>query len=966
MGGLFKSKTISNTATKIADFQINSATYGAVVPFPYGTTRRSGNVIDYYDFKQIPHTTTQRSGKGGTKVQNTDWTYEVACLIGLGEGPLPGIGRVWKDDEILNSPAAMGLTFFAGEHGQAPWAYTLSKYPEKALPYSGLAYVAGVIDLGSSGSLPNLNFELRGHLLETGDGIDANPADVINTIIFDAINGIGFGQSGIVQEGLSRLRTFCKAADLLISDPAETDRKKAYEIINDICDLANTFGFWSQSRLKLVPLCDEYLNANGAEYIPDNTPIYDLNEDDYLEDKDGKLITFERTDNSQAYNQTTIEFINRANNYEVESVQGEILTDINRRGLRPADTESIPYLYTKPRAQYVADVKVLKYLYGRNRYIFRLDWSYCLLEPGDKVTLSRSSPNLKLSFLPVIIDEVEEAEDGELEFIAIGKPPGLYSPARYTIHEADRPRIEYNAAPGNVNEPVIFEAPGELSGGDLEAWVAISGQGEYWAGSYVWGSLEGESYKQIGTIGNPNRTGTLLQALPLGESLDTANVLKVSTAESRSELLSVSQEVFEAKKSLLYVGGEFISYKNATLTGAYTYEISNLQRGLFGSTIKEHSAGERFAIISDNLFKYPYTAADIGKTIYLKFASFNIWGTATENLEDVEEYQHILTGDQSGVGTPPDLDYFSVSVLGGDLVFSFRRNGTDGTINGYDIRKGEIFEASQLVARVAGKETDQATVPAVIGAEQKYWIASFNDSGYCAQPLYDTIDIDSLPEREVVISQTDYITPVSTISGDGVATGSVIAQKGGPAYDELLTKTYTEMLSLSMFGPAQNSVTVTGGIIDIGKIGKVIVSVNERWVVSPDQPSIIEIITSTDGENWTDWKLLTAGAINAQYIELRETIRGVKKAGIIRGVDVTINAFSTTLVFRDVVVPVGGLHITYPVPYVNKPANIVSPNGMVRHVKKTNETRYGFDLQLMSADGLTDIGGIADISSGGF
>jgi hypothetical protein len=45
---------------------------------------------------------------------------------------------------------------------QYPWGYMVTNHPSKALSYSGVCYVAGVIDLGDSSSLPNYTFEYYG------------------------------------------------------------------------------------------------------------------------------------------------------------------------------------------------------------------------------------------------------------------------------------------------------------------------------------------------------------------------------------------------------------------------------------------------------------------------------------------------------------------------------------------------------------------------------------------------------------------------------------------------------------------------------------------------------------------------------------------------------------------------------------------------------------------------------------
>ena len=47
--GFWRSHNSTTTAERINEFQINSASYGEVVPEVLGTTRQSGNVI-YYDY----------------------------------------------------------------------------------------------------------------------------------------------------------------------------------------------------------------------------------------------------------------------------------------------------------------------------------------------------------------------------------------------------------------------------------------------------------------------------------------------------------------------------------------------------------------------------------------------------------------------------------------------------------------------------------------------------------------------------------------------------------------------------------------------------------------------------------------------------------------------------------------------------------------------------------------------------
>lgn len=631
MGG----KTTRTSDTKVLEFKINSATYGLSVPVILGTARISPNVIDWFDFTTIPHTETTRTGKGGgSKTEHTTYTYTAAVLLGLAEGPIGGVGRVWSDDMVYNSLSALGLTLFNGAFGQSPWSYTQSKYPAKALPYSGLAYVAGVMDLNSSGGLPQLNFEVKGMLRETGDGIDVNPADAIQFICTDPVNGVGFGVGGIDMESLERYRTYCKAADLLITVEA-TETKKAYEIINEICQATNTIVFWSQNKLKLVPRCDERLERNGVVYEPDNTPLYELDERDFLDTGGAALVEFEREDNAEAYNHVPVEFINRANGYEKEIADGEILSDINRRGRRSKSAVNLPYLRTKERAQYVANLLVAASLYGRNKYSFKLGWPHCLLEPGDFVTIY--DPVISPNPIPVIIDEIEESEDGDLDVVAIGRKPGANSGARYATHEADRPSIDYNAPPGDT-VATIFDLSPEIANG-LAACIAVSGN-DTWGGCSVWVSDTGEAYQQIGSIDGPSRHGVLTADLPAGAAIDTVNVLQVQMYSG--QLLSGTEADAQNLNTLCWVDGELIAYTTATLTGEKQYNLSYLIRGAYNTPITEHLAGSKFVRLDPYLFKYPFTVEQLGRQIYLKLTSRNMFGVAEQTLDEAEAIPYIL------------------------------------------------------------------------------------------------------------------------------------------------------------------------------------------------------------------------------------------------------------------------------------------------------------------------------------
>lgn len=623
MGFLFhRGKNTTSRADMIADFQINTASYGEVVPEILGTTRVSGNIIDYEDFTAHEHKTTTRTGKGGgSKHTDISYTYTVAAAIALCEGPIAGIGKVWKDKEVYQYPNEnIQLTLFNGAVAQAPWPYMTSKHPDKALPYSGLAYMAGVVDLGDRGSLPQYNFEVYGKLRDTGDGVDVNPADYIEHVL----QSVG---ADVQIEGIENFRAYCKAADILISTPPAQKSAKAQQIINDIAEITNSLVFWSTDRLKIVPLADKPIGT----WTPANQIQYNLTADDFIAGTDGQLILYKRKDTSEAYNEATVEFINRANSYEKETVSFEVVADVQRNGLKPASKKTAHYLYTKARAQYYAEQLAMKRLYAKTQYTFRLDWAFCTLEVGDLVTLTDEACQLNKQI--VVITAVNEAADGQLEFTAEGKPAGTYAPARYDVHENERPFIDYNQAAPSVNDVVIFQTVGDVGGNQV--FIGVNAPAG-WGGCSVWLSDTGENYSRIGSITQQARMGRTRLAFN-----ETANACEVTL--NQGMLKGGTHIDAERANTLCWVNGEALSYEGANMAPNNQFSLTGLVRGQYGTNAISHNAGERFIRVDEALFRYPYRKEDIGKTIHLKFTSMNLFGSNEQELDEVQAYQYTLT-----------------------------------------------------------------------------------------------------------------------------------------------------------------------------------------------------------------------------------------------------------------------------------------------------------------------------------
>ena len=618
----FRGPNIVTRANKISTFTVNTAEYGTAVPEIYGTTRIGGNIIYYDDFTAHEHKETHRAGKGGGKQTNITYTYSVATIIGLCEGQIAGIGRIWKDKEVYNYPSEeVGLSLFDGASTQAPWSYVAQHHPDKSLPYGGLAYMAGVIDLGDSAAMPTYNFEVKGKLLSTGDGVDVNPADYIRTLL-DRV-----GLSDVTIENLDEYRKYCKEADLLISTPADADESAVRDIVKEITGLTNAHIFWSNDRYKIVITEDR----PAGNWTPDKTVQYDLTADDFIPQSDGALVTYQRKDSADIYNRFPVEFSNRVNSYEKESVAYQFSEDIANHGLRQANTINARYVYTKARAVKVAEMAARKNKYGRNQYTFTLDWAFCRIEPGDLVRISDRYSGIDRQV--VRVTAVTEDDSGMLTVTAVSVPPGNYSAATYDVHDVDRPYIDYNkTAPDTV--PVIFQPPADLTADGLELWIAAKGKADGWGGCTVYVSDDNTNYRTVGQIAGSARCGKLIN-----------NITKDSTdiiVSCNDQLLSGTPQDAERKNTLCWIGGECLSYVTATLLSTGNYKLSGCIRGQYNTTPAAHSAGADFVRLDNAVLHLDFAKDDIGKKIYIKFCSYNIFGAGNQDLSEVKAYEYTL------------------------------------------------------------------------------------------------------------------------------------------------------------------------------------------------------------------------------------------------------------------------------------------------------------------------------------
>lgn len=781
--------TVSQEEPRINALKYEQSTFGATKSVVYGTNRICGNIIDSVDFTSIAHTTTTgggaaaqgkggRGGGGGGQTQTT-YTYKSRVLIGLCYGEIQGIKKILIEDEV-HSLSDLGFNLFRGTKNQGAWGEMRTRHPERALNYRNLAYVAGYIDLTSSASVPQFNFEVNGKFTSNTDDIDpvitegfsfstsegtlttasasldyaqyyisdkscqvvyytangeertienfsryskngnsytfnfgglgatsahvylnynstvrldANPKDIIFDILTDKTYGMGFPEDAI--DNLQNFSDFCIASNVFIS-PVYDTQTEAQEILSDIAEIANSTFVWSQGKLKLVPLGDAEITANGKTWTPDLTPIYDLTADDFLGDDEPVLCS--RTQQADVYNSVKLEYLNRANDYNIEVVEAQDLADIELHGLRPADTIKAHQICTDEVAQRTVQLALERMLAARNTYKFRLPLKFILLEPADIVTITYEPLGLDREL--VRIKSIHE-DEGEFELEVEELVVGAATPAKIAHQRAEGTKIDYSQTVGNVNPAVVFEPPMELTQQTLEVWVGVSSPENLFGGVEVWISDDGETYRKEGEITQPVRQGILTETLPLSnEDIDKVHDLCVDVSMSHSELLSGTKQDSERLNTLCYVDGELLAYADAELVDDFKYELSYLNRSAYATEAKAHNAGTQFCRIDTQAFlKIPFTKDDIGRKIAVKLPSFNSFRSGFQSLAEVESYFYTIKGTAL-LQAPEDIQGLTSYYSDGFNILEW--NPVDDTRNiVYEIRKGDSWAKGQVLGRIA-------------------------------------------------------------------------------------------------------------------------------------------------------------------------------------------------------------------------------------------------------------------------
>lgn len=718
MGGQAKVQQPQSAAA----LTIQQSSYGVPLQLLYGTNRVYGNLVWYGDFQSVQQSAAGGKGGivggGGKGGGGSTFQYYASFVIGLCEGPIQSIGDIYVSKQITELTQLNGA-LFTGTQGQAPWGYLTTNHPDQALGYTEMAYVAFPgFSLGTSSETPQFSFETFGQFVFSATIQDCSPDD----FMVDFLTRCGLSSAYI--DTFALLATYCQANNFFIS-PYMDQQRTAIDWLTEIMTTLNSEFVWlpSQGYLTAVPYGDTPVSGNGVNYVPNLSPIYEISEDDFIRDGDVDPITCTRADLADVYNQVPIEYVNRGDQYNVETYQAFDDTLVDVYGFRTASTLRAHHITDPVVAQTMAQLWMNRQIYVRNTFEFKLPWNYILLDPMDMISIDEPNMGLIDSLVRVVSIE-EDEKDGMLTFNCEEVPDAIAGSTVYPNFGTTRSLPNYNQAPGNVNAPIMFEAPlALLQAANIEIDIALSGGNAIWGGCDIWVSNDGVTYTFLSQFNGACRMGDLTSILPTfvpspgSNNIDTTSTLAIDMTESRGSFNSAATPADAVTfNSLCYVDGELISFGSDILTASFEYNLTYLNRGCYGSTVGAHAIGSQFARLDSSIFRYQVDQTRVGQTIYFKFVSFNVWGGGLQEISEVAPYTYTVLGTAllTPLGNPTAL---SVSYLDNIGQLNWQPVTDIRSPILYEIRKGTSFASSQIVATTA-----QTNYP-VYGTDT-YWVSA--------------------------------------------------------------------------------------------------------------------------------------------------------------------------------------------------------------------------------------------------
>jgi hypothetical protein len=106
---------------RLDDLSVQTSTYGAVIPRVYGTVTVNGNLfwLENNALKETVKKSKSGGKGGGSKAKTRTYTYSATFAIGLCQGPIAGVRRIWIGPDLIYDAGSSDPGTIAASNDQA-------------------------------------------------------------------------------------------------------------------------------------------------------------------------------------------------------------------------------------------------------------------------------------------------------------------------------------------------------------------------------------------------------------------------------------------------------------------------------------------------------------------------------------------------------------------------------------------------------------------------------------------------------------------------------------------------------------------------------------------------------------------------------------------------------------------------------------------------------------------------------
>ncbi|WP_340265309.1 phage tail protein [Sphingobium mellinum] len=646
---------------RLADLQLQTSTYGTQIPKLFGTMRVAGTVIWATDLKEQRH----KSGGGKGRPSVTSYSYSASFAVALSARAVRSVGRIWADGNLLRGAAgdfktevgAFRLHAGGEEQGVDPLMASAEGL-DRTPAHRGIAYVLfedlQLADFGNR--IPSLTFEVEADEGPVSTG--AIGSDLSGGMLGgDALAALG----GFAAGGASMADAIAPLAEAW--DLGFVSAEDGLWLKGTSGAIAADIGTTSLCRRSNGRALDAVEQAaSSAESVP-------------------VTLALRHYDAARDY-QAGVQRVSRPG-------PGRTEEGIDLPAQLPADD-----------ARAVAARRLGHGWAGRSTITLRCGWDALRHEAGDVVSIEGSPGRWR----------IEEREwEAMAVRLALRRVPGGEAPL--PAGASSGAIVRQGDAPHGPTTLLLIDLPSLTEGATAPLIVAAASGGAGWRGAALFAMSEAGEAMPIGRTAPRAVMGQADAALAPGSAtlVDEISQLDVTLLADDMALGDADEAAIAAGRNLCLLGAELIQFSRAVQTGARSFRLTGLRRGLCGTewAMASHAVGEPFLLVEQERLMEPFAmqpAPEIGSLVRV----------AAVGVGDMEPVQSgvLVSGEAVTPWAPVHLDAAPDGTGGLALRWTRRSRNGGRWLSGGDVplaEESECYELRLLAgdALVRRVETDQ-------------------------------------------------------------------------------------------------------------------------------------------------------------------------------------------------------------------------------------------------------------------